>query len=225
MESSRAHPWRDWAEWEACYADLFALDDPAARARGVQRVATWRSRGRVPLAVESTAVLAELELSTALSEPVLCLALGMALTRLVNGVVDPMQQRARATSVQRLAAEVALPASLVALRHEATHNQLPSMGALKADALRRCGGRQRSQGGGAPSAIGDPVSVAWGGTAGGTASFPQPGPPQPASLRPGEGRDAPSGRPMTLAGPAEVLATWEEVCGAALPAPPGEGRV
>ena len=132
MESSRAHPWRDWAEWEACYADLFALDDPAARARGVQRVATWRSRGRVPLAVESTAVLAELELSTALSEPVLCLALGMALTRLVNGVVDPMQQRARATSVQRLAAEVALPASLVALRHEATHNQLPSMGALKA---------------------------------------------------------------------------------------------
>ena len=25
--------------------------------------------------------------------------------------------------------------------------------------------------------------------------------------------------------PLEVLATWEEVCGAALPAPPGEGRV
>ena len=45
--------WAGWAEWDEAYAWLFAMDDAAARARGVARVATWRSRGRLPLAVEA----------------------------------------------------------------------------------------------------------------------------------------------------------------------------
>jgi hypothetical protein len=134
-----ALPWRDWAEWEEVYAALFALDDDAARRAGLQRVITWRTRGRVPLAVETTATFVELELSDrardaagcALSDHSLSLTYAMALTRLVNGVVDPLQQRARAVSVQKLAADVALPASLVAVRHEATHNRLPSLPTLR----------------------------------------------------------------------------------------------
>lgn len=134
-----ALPWRDWSEWEEVYAALFALDDDAARRTGLQRVATWRTRGRVPLAVETTATFVELDLSDrardaagcALSDHSLSLTYAMALTRLVNGVVDPLQQRARAVSVQKLAAEVALPASLVAVRHEATHNRLPSLPTLR----------------------------------------------------------------------------------------------
>ena len=55
--------WSSWAEWRGAYADLFALDDAARRRAGVQRVATWRSRGRVPHAVEATCSLAELALA------------------------------------------------------------------------------------------------------------------------------------------------------------------
>ncbi len=57
--------WSSWAEWRALYADLFALDDDVRRRAGVQRVATWRSRGRVPHAVEATCSLAELALADA----------------------------------------------------------------------------------------------------------------------------------------------------------------
>ena len=124
-------PWREWAEWEDVYHCLFVPEGGAERARGLERVATWRSRGRLPLAVEMTATLVELETLSTLSEHCLSLTYSMVLTRLVNGVVDPMQQRARATSVQKLAAEVQLPASLVAIRHEATHNRLPSLPMLR----------------------------------------------------------------------------------------------
>ena len=122
--------WSSWAEWRALYADLFALDDDVRRRAGVQRVATWRSRGRVPHAVEATCSLAELALADAAdaaSPLALALTYAMALTRLVNGVVDPLQQKAHAASVHQLALEQGLPASLVDVRHECTHNRLPSL--------------------------------------------------------------------------------------------------
>ena len=100
--------WAGWAEWDETYAWLFAMDDAAARARGVARVATWRSRGRLPLAVEATASLVEAGLAESaeggvVSEHALQLQLAMVITRFVNGVVDPLQQFARAVSVKRLA--------------------------------------------------------------------------------------------------------------------------
>ena len=100
--------WAGWAEWDEAYAWLFAMDDAAARARGVARVATWRSRGRLPLAVEATASLVEAGLAESaeggvVSEHALQLQLAMVITRFVNGVVDPLQQFARAVSVKRLA--------------------------------------------------------------------------------------------------------------------------
>ena len=131
-------PWQSWSEWEEIYELLFATgpyshDDDRARHRGTLRIASWRARGRVPLAADMTSTLVELGLidgggsGARAPEQTLSLAYAMALTRLVNGVVDPMQQRARAASVQRLAQEVDMPASLVDLRHESTHNRLPSL--------------------------------------------------------------------------------------------------
>ena len=100
--------WAGWTEWDEAYSWLFAMDDAAARARGVARVATWRSRGRLPLAVEATASLVEAGLAHSpdggvVSEHALQLQLAMVITRFVNGVVDPLQQFARAVSVKRLA--------------------------------------------------------------------------------------------------------------------------
>ena len=59
-----ATPWAGWAEWQEVYSLLFAIYDPAARAQGVARVATWRSRGKLPLAVEATASLVEAGLAS-----------------------------------------------------------------------------------------------------------------------------------------------------------------
>ena len=106
--------WAGWTEWDEAYSWLFAMDDAAARARGVARVATWRSRGRLPLAVEATASLVEAGLGHShdggvVSEHALQLQLAMVITRFVNGVVDPLQQFARAVSVKRLAQETQPP--------------------------------------------------------------------------------------------------------------------
>jgi ribosomal biogenesis protein LAS1 len=51
-------PWRDWSEWEAVRRLLFsdATDD---RAEGIARVKAWRARGRVPVAIDSSASLIE----------------------------------------------------------------------------------------------------------------------------------------------------------------------
>ena len=47
MSLPRVVPWRDWAEWQAVYAGLYA-NDPAPRMRAVARCRTWRLRGNVP---------------------------------------------------------------------------------------------------------------------------------------------------------------------------------
>ena len=128
-------PWASWAEWEEVYAALFALDDPSRRKAGVRAVERWRNRMRVPVAIDATASLAEVAMSDAgagdPSEHALCMMYAMTITRMVNGIVDPLQQGQRATSVQFLAREIELPVMLVELRHECTHNRLPSLSTLR----------------------------------------------------------------------------------------------
>ena len=58
----------------------------------------------------------------------------MTLTRLVNGVADAAQHGRVAKSVAKLAASAGLPRSAVDARHEATHNELPSLRALRRSA-------------------------------------------------------------------------------------------
>ena len=62
MMTPRAVPWLDWGEWEMV-RELLMAPEPERRARGVQRVAAWRSRGRLPVSVETTACLVEIWLS------------------------------------------------------------------------------------------------------------------------------------------------------------------
>ena len=133
-----ATSWSGVAEWEEVYSLLFSLDDAAARFAGVERVQLWRERGKnLPVSVDATATFIELSLlndgcmATQPSEHMRSLMYAMAITRLVNGIVDPLQQAARASSVKRLAQSVGLPTSLVELRHECTHNKLPSLGRMR----------------------------------------------------------------------------------------------
>eukprot|EP00898_Chlorokybus_atmophyticus_P003751 jgi/Chlat1/4377/Chrsp29S04522 len=136
----RLAPWASWAEWEQVRAWLRAAATHADVRRGLQRVAAWRCRGRVPLAVEVTAALMEArshdpgvspDCEEAYSEEILRLTYAMTIIRLVNGIADQSQKNKFAASVALLAANAGLPQLLVDARHDAAHNALPSLPNLR----------------------------------------------------------------------------------------------
>ena len=55
----------------------------------------------------------------------------MAIIRVVNGLVDPLQSGAYARSIAAIATQLGLPLWLVELRHAATHEDLPSLELLR----------------------------------------------------------------------------------------------
>ena len=128
MSLPRVVPWRDWAEWQAVYAGLYA-NDPEPRMRAVARCRTWRLRGNVPHAVEATAALIAIE---DLDPQTASLARAAAVTRAVNGALDVGQTGRDAKPLNALAEQAGLPTWLVDVRHGITHQKLPADGVLRA---------------------------------------------------------------------------------------------
>jgi hypothetical protein len=65
------------------------------------------------------------------SESELRLMYSMCIVRAVNGLVEPSQQSYFAESIQSLATKIGLPSWFVDLRHDSTHNTLPSINLLR----------------------------------------------------------------------------------------------
>eukprot|EP00928_Gymnodinium_smaydae_P048426 TRINITY_DN32378_c0_g1_i1.p1 TRINITY_DN32378_c0_g1~~TRINITY_DN32378_c0_g1_i1.p1 ORF type:complete len:607 (+),score=85.09 TRINITY_DN32378_c0_g1_i1:33-1823(+) len=140
MGRFRVCAWASWAEWRDVYHLLSSASAPDRHA-GVRRVQTWRTRGRLPVAIDVTGSFVEImlcdpefnpEVQTARGEHELQLMYSMANIRLVNGIVDIAQQgRAAAGSILNLAKELDWPQMFVDLRHEATHQRLPSLPMLR----------------------------------------------------------------------------------------------
>ncbi|ETK75020.1 hypothetical protein F441_18699 [Phytophthora nicotianae CJ01A1] len=138
-----ALPWLDWAEWQEVHVGLFS-SDPFAQQRVVSRVASWRSRVQLPVAINATAQLVELQLHESMaqhhhhavgvssrSHMELSLLYASVIVRCVNGLVDGSQKGAYATAVSTLAQRIGIPLWIVDLRHESSHNQLPSLPVLR----------------------------------------------------------------------------------------------
>lgn len=138
----RSVPWTDWEEWVKVCIALFSTIADGQRVhvrQGLDLVEMWKTRGRVPHAVESTAQLLEIQLldgceGAQRSETELRLQYSLAVIRAVNGLVDPSQQGTFADSIFSIARTIGLPGWIVELRHEATHNQLPSLIVLRSAA-------------------------------------------------------------------------------------------
>ncbi|CAM9111034.1 unnamed protein product [Scytosiphon promiscuus] len=143
----RMIPWRDWDEWYHVKALLFS-PEPYLRSQGVQHVAVWQSRERIPHAVETTSQLVEVRLNDigaagggpALhgatvpfrrSEEELRLIYSAVVVRAVNGLTGHEQKTAHAAPVSSLAREIGLPSWIVDIRHEAAHKQLPGIVTLR----------------------------------------------------------------------------------------------
>ncbi|KAJ2838396.1 rRNA-processing protein las1 [Coemansia sp. 'formosensis'] len=128
-------PWASTEEYMAA-ADSLYSSDISERKRGVAIVKAWRARGRVPVAIEATASLAEMcvadhEQRHGVTICQLQHMYAMALIRFVNSIVDLEQKGVYAQSVAMLAGRIGMPAWFVELRHAGTHEQLPSLATLR----------------------------------------------------------------------------------------------
>mmetsp|Transcript_11526 Transcript_11526/g.11166 ORF Transcript_11526/g.11166 Transcript_11526/m.11166 type:complete len:578 (+) Transcript_11526:116-1849(+) len=142
----RILPWIDWEEWTVIKNDIFS-NCLAQQISALECVAVWRLRGKLPHSVESTAQLLEIGIndhpngkvsygSSIRSENELRMQYSLAIVRSVNGLVDGSQQGYFAESIYGLAASIGLPGWFVELRHDATHNQIPSLSVLRAASKR-----------------------------------------------------------------------------------------
>ncbi|POM71207.1 Las1 domain containing hypothetical protein, partial [Phytophthora palmivora] len=131
------------SSWQEGHQGLFS-SDPYAQQRVVSRVASWRSRMQLPVAINATAQLVELQLHESMaqhhhhavgvssrSHMELSLLYANVIVRCVNGLVDGSQKGAYAVAVSVLAQRIGIPLWIVDLRHESTHNQLPSLPVLR----------------------------------------------------------------------------------------------
>lgn len=119
---------------------FYNFDQKDNRQRAVDRVKSFQSRGKLPHAVECTALFTSLILSDPNTSTrsvkqydsnILQLSYSMALIRFVNGLLDPFQQGSYAISLHHLARNLGLPSFFVEVRHMGTHEQLPSLDILR----------------------------------------------------------------------------------------------
>ncbi|KAL9933283.1 hypothetical protein V8E36_008001 [Tilletia maclaganii] len=138
MRLPRRTPYLHSAQTElrAVYTLLYS-SDPQDRLAGLDRISLWLNRSACPYAVENTAGLVEAQLaeqreSASRSESMASrLSLNMAIVRFVNSLVDSYQTGMFAAPVKTIAMRVGLPLWLVELRHAGTHDELPSLEALR----------------------------------------------------------------------------------------------
>lgn len=153
---TRSTPWKDSFELDAVGQSLL-LAAKLLSSQGVMtptllseseqsdlynalfRVNMWKARsdqGRIPHSMETTFALAQVAWRDATDANVSSIELRMAystaILRGVNGLADALQQnRAYAASVASLCEQRGLPGWLVDIRHEAAHNDLPSLSVLR----------------------------------------------------------------------------------------------
>ncbi|RGP62225.1 putative hydroxyacylglutathione hydrolase [Fusarium longipes] len=119
------------------------IDDKEIRTRqhqAVARVSMWMQRGNCPHLVESTALLMAAMLgdreasageNAASSAYAIRAAYSAAFSRFVTGLLDSHQDKQRKQSMYLVAKTIGLPATFVELRHQSTHEQLPSLAKLR----------------------------------------------------------------------------------------------
>ena len=139
---ARVTPWIDQWELEAVGKALILQGEVDGNSMTVEqaldRVAVWRARSsleQLPHSIESTAALAQVrwrDSSSCWSVTELRLAYSAAIVRCINGFADALQQqRSTAASVSILCGQLGIPSWLVDIRHEASHNALPTLSVLR----------------------------------------------------------------------------------------------
>ena len=128
-------PWRTQADLLHVRQQLYPSqnENEDSRRHAVDRVMAWKLRGNLPHAVESTALLIDAILHhdiTTNSIFSIRAVYSAAFCRFVTGFCDIGRHKERSlepSSMLDIAKQIDMPAEFVALRHEATHEELPSI--------------------------------------------------------------------------------------------------
>ncbi|KAL1639214.1 rRNA-processing protein las1 [Diplodia intermedia] len=126
-------PWRHHAELLALRDRLYHAG-PEHRQNAVLLISAWKRRAPLPHALDSTAQLVD---ATLHDDPQRASVLAIrnaycaAFNRFVTGFCDTVQNSFKKMSMYDMAAELDMPTSFVELRHEATHEDLPSLRRLQ----------------------------------------------------------------------------------------------
>ncbi|RKF64051.1 Pre-rRNA-processing protein las1 [Erysiphe neolycopersici] len=100
------------------------------KKEAVARVRLWMQRGNCPHLIESTAILTSAILNDLRggNESYCVRAVyAAAFSRFVTGLLDCHQEKRHKLSMYVIAKTIGLPATFVELRHQATHEELPSL--------------------------------------------------------------------------------------------------
>ncbi|XAR60274.1 hypothetical protein NMG60_11033574 [Bertholletia excelsa] len=129
----RLVPWLSWEEWDSVRESLFS-SCPHSVSSALQRITAWRSRGCIPVVIEVTASIIEIQQKdphfgaddASSSEEMLAMLYCMAIVRLVNGVIEKMRKK-NELSIAEAADAINIPRMLIDIRHEGSHRDLPSL--------------------------------------------------------------------------------------------------
>lgn len=129
-KTRRVVAWMNKAEYDHVLEHLYSRD-PVLQKHALHRISAWKGRfgQNTPVAVASTADLVRcqvLDNTGQLESNDLVLLYGMALVRFVNVITERKQTRI-ATPLRLLARNLNIPEWVVNLRHDFTHNKLPSL--------------------------------------------------------------------------------------------------
>ncbi|KAI6669625.1 hypothetical protein NL676_004510 [Syzygium grande] len=130
-------PWLSWDEWDSVRASLFS-PAPDSVASALRRITAWRSRGCLPVEVEVTASIVEIQQKDPFfrkdlplngfsdSDEILAMLYCMAIMRLVNGVIEKTRKKTE-VSIADAASAIGIPRMLIDIRHEGSHRELPAL--------------------------------------------------------------------------------------------------
>ncbi|KAK8497140.1 hypothetical protein V6N13_046908 [Hibiscus sabdariffa] len=129
-------PWLNWPEWDSVRKSLFSAS-PRKISFALSRISTWRSRGCLPVVIDVTASIVEIQQSDPFfrgdkskdgshSEQILAMLYCMAILRLVNCVIEKTRKRT-GISIADAADSIGMPRRLIDVRHEGSHRDLPAL--------------------------------------------------------------------------------------------------
>ncbi|KAI5603849.1 hypothetical protein BDE02_01G245700 [Populus trichocarpa] len=138
-------PWLNWNEWE-CVRDSLFSESPENILSAINRISTWRSRGCLPVVIDVTASIIEVQQKDPLyrkdlpddaihSEQMLAMLYCMAILRLVNCVVEKTRKKTE-VSIAEAAGAIGIPRTLIDIRHEGSHRDLPALALVQDSAVK-----------------------------------------------------------------------------------------
>ncbi|ESN99103.1 hypothetical protein HELRODRAFT_162594 [Helobdella robusta] len=138
----RVVPWIDRSEWLEVYRNIFS-SDLVKQTEGLNKIQVWKCRvyDKLSISIELTKELMTVKMNDEqnketklLSDQSMRLLYGMSITRFINQLLESNQDKKFLVPLHKIAKQMDIPRWLVDLRHESTHQLLPSLPLLRAGA-------------------------------------------------------------------------------------------